>query len=525
MHRSPTDSTQERCPHAPNPPGTPGDPALLKGRTLIFTGVLLALFLGALDALVVGSAMPTIVSDLGGLHFYSWVFSSYMLLRAISLPIIGKLCDLYSTRKLYVFSISIFVISSVLAGAARNMTELILFRGLQGIGAGGTFALAMIVVSELSPPETRGKMLGLTSFVWGVASILGPATGGFIVTFLSWRWIFYINLPLGFIALITVVLYLKEFRHKKQKVAVDYAGIVTLSAGVLALLTAFMLGGRTYPWLSWKIGLLFLVTLLSTIGFYYAEKRAVEPVLALSFFKNKGFSLANGSAFFSSFAIFALSAFSPLFIQGALGKTPAQLGIAMIPLSLCWSLGSISCGQIITRKREKAFSLAGSIFLLVGAGSLLTFTASTPLAVCSGALATAGLGMGFVSVSTLLAVQNSLHSSNLGVATSSQQFARTVGGTIGIGVSGGFIASNFSNALAVAGNSSATGDLSATLPGGIEGLFQPEVLATLPPGLQDVFREAVAGAVTAVFWCAFAAAFVSLLFCCFFPAPAGPARD
>jgi len=267
-----------------------------KGRLLVVAAAMLALFLGAMDALVVGAAMPTIIADLGGLHLYSWVFSSYLLVRAIALPIFGKLCDLYSSKRLYLIAITTFVVSSLLGGMAQNMTQLIISRAIQGLGAGGTFALAYIVVADLAAPEKRAKMMGLISFVWGVASILGPVLGGFIVSVLSWRWIFYLNLPLGCAALLAILLYLEEGRVKRSDPSLDILGALTLSLAVLALLTVFLVGGRSYPWWSWEIIRLVVMAVGSTIGFCVAEKRAREPILALSFFRNLEFSAGNGSA-------------------------------------------------------------------------------------------------------------------------------------------------------------------------------------------------------------------------------------
>ena len=484
---------------------------------LLIAAALLALLLGALDALVVGAAMPTIVADLGGLHLYSWVFSAYLLTRAIALPIFGKLCDLFSSRRLYVAAIGIFVVSSVCAGAAHEMSLLIVFRALQGVGAGGTFALAYIVLSDISPPEQRGKMMGLISFVWGVASILGPALGGFIVNYFSWRWIFYINVPLGALALLGIVLYLEELREKKRETPIDFLGALTLSAAVLALLIASMLGGRSYDWFSMEIGGLLLTAAGAAVAFCHAERRAREPILELAFFRNRNFSLANASAFFSSFAIFSLSAFSPLFIQGALGKTPAQLGLTMVSLSLGWSGGAFLCGQLVNRAREKTFAVLGSLVLMAGTALTLTFTPGTALSTCSMVLALAGFGMGFVSISTLLIVQNSLDASNLGVATSSQQFFRTLGGTIGIGLSGSLATQSLTRILDGLANTPSSADipqsLSMLLSHNPESLLHPHVQGLLPESAQKLLQEALGQGVQAVFWAALATALLSLLLC------------
>ncbi|MHC1726367.1 MAG: MDR family MFS transporter [Syntrophobacteraceae bacterium] len=493
-----------------------------RAKAFLIIAALLALFLGALDALVVGAAMPTIVSDLGGLPLYSWVFSSYLLARAVSLPIFGKLCDLFSSRSLYLISIVIFIAGSLLAGIARNMEQLIVFRTIQGIGAGGTFALAYIVLSDLYPAEKRGKMMGLISFVWGISSILGPPVGGFIVAWLSWRWIFFINLPLGFLALIGIALYLTDVRQRKPGAAIDFLGALTLTISVTALLSLFLMAGRDYPWLSIETGMLFAVSAVAGACFCWAEKRAGEPILALEFFTRKQFSLANGAAFFSSFAIFSLSAFSPLFIQGVLGKDPAELGVAMVPLTLGWSLGAITCGQLVSAAREKAFSITGSLLLTAGTVLALVFSSpSVPVLLFSMLLAVAGVGMGFVSVPTLLLVQKSLTESDLGVATSSQQFARTLGGTIGIGISGGLLAGSMSTSLGLLLNSplkeSIAPLISESKSAHIEALLQPQVMAQLAPTLQDALRNSINDGVQTVLWSSLAASVISLIFCLLLP--------
>ncbi len=380
------------------------------------------------------------------------------------------------------------------------------------MGAGGTFALAYIVVADLSPPEKRGKMMGLISFVWGVASILGPAMGGFVVAYFSWRWIFYINGPLGCMALLGIVFFLKETRGKKAKASIDFQGSLTLTIAVLSFLTVFLLAGRSHPWLSIEVLGLLAASLAGGIGFYLAEKRAREPILALDFFRSRDFSLANGSAFFSSFTIFSLSAFSPLFIQGTMGKSAAQLGMAMVPLSLGWSIGAMTCGQLINRRRERPFCVLGSLLLAGGSATMLTFSDSTTLLACSAALGMAGLGMGFVSIPTLLIVQNSLDASNLGVATSSQQFARTLGGAIGIGVTGSLVTARIMDSLreaSVAGSEALTRHLAQ----GVESLFQPDVQALLSPDVRTLLKATLAQGVELVFWASLVTAVISLFLC------------
>ena len=492
-----------------------------KNRIFIIVAALLALFLGALDALVMGAAMPSIVAHLGGLHLYSWAFSSYLLSRAVALPLFGKLCDLYSNKKLFNVSICIFLAGSVWAGISQNMTQLILSRVIQGIGAGGSFALTYIVLSDISSPEKRGKMMSIASFVWGVASVLGPTIGGFIVNYFSWRWIFFINIPVGAVSLLGIFLYLIETREKRKAVSIDYLGILTLSSTILALLTAFLLAGRSYDWLSFQIVGLFAITAGTGLAFYHIEKRAKEPILSMDFFKLKGFRVGNGAAFFASFAIFSLSSFSPLFIQGALGKTPAQLGLAMVPLGLGWSFGALFCGQVVNLIGKRTASILGGVFLVVGSAMTLWFSSATSLMLCSIVLAVAGLGMGFVSIATLLLVQNSVDISNLGVATASHQFTRTLGGTMGIGISGSLVTVMFLNALEKVLSfdlqQKIDPELFSQIQQNVENIFRPEIQALLSIDVQRALQEAVGYGVMPMFWASLLASIVCLVFSILLP--------
>ncbi len=487
-----------------------------KSKIYIILATLLALFLGALDTLIMSAAMPTIIADLGGLHLYSWAFSSYMLSRAVSLPIFGKLCDLFENRILYGIAIGIFLLGSVLSGTSTSMTQLIFWRTIQGIGAGGNFALAYIVLSDISPPGKRGKMMSLASFVWGLASVLGPTIGGLIVTYVSWRWIFYINLPLGGFSLAGILIFLQETREKRKAVSLDLLGALTLSVSILSLLGAFLMGGREARWLSPEIMGLVLLFLISSAFFYIAEKRAPEPILPLPFFRIPGFSMGNLCVFCSSFAIFPLSAYIPLFIQGAMGKSPAQLGLAMISLSLGWSLGALLCGQIVERTGNRAAARFGGLCLMGGCGMTLFFTPATSLILCSAAVGLAGTGMGFISISTLLIVQESIDASNLGVATSSHQFTRTLGGTVGIGIAGSFLTAAFMRSMeGIMGRDwreKFPPQLQEKIGGSLEHLFSPEIQEGLSQTVQNALRTAMSQGIQIVFRAAFCAAILCLLF-------------
>lgn len=472
-----------------------------RGRLSVMAAALLALFLGALDALIVSAAMPTILADLGSLHLYSWVYSAYFLARAVSLPIFGKLADLYRNRNLFLTSIVIFTTGSILAGTAPNMAFLIVARVIQGIGAGGNFALVYIVIADIAPPGNRGRTLSLASSIWGIASVLGPTLGGFIVTYFSWRWIFFINVPLGLMCLLGIAVYLIEIRPKKDNVTLDLAGVFTLSVTILALLTLFLLGGRTDASQSPVMIGLGAITIAGAAGFYFAEKRAQEPILALQFFEIKGFRVGNGAVFLSSFAIFSYFAYAPLFIQGAMGKTPMQVGLAMLSLSLGWSVGSLALGQILDRLGQRPAALVGASCLVFGCAATLFFDTQTSMSTCFVVFLVIGIGMGFVTLSTLVVVQNSLDNTDLGVATASHQFARTLGGTVGIGICGGFVTARISEVtdLLIAGRSRGVSG-PADLRISVENLFQPEVQARLPADVQQALQSAVADGVSLIFW-------------------------
>ena len=490
-----------------------------KTRTLIIAAALLALFLGAMDALIMSAAMPTIVADLGGLHLYSWVYSAYFLSRAISLPIFGKLADLYNNKRIFIISIAVFVASSVAAGLSPNMMFLIMARVFQGIGAGGNFALVYIVLADISPPRERARTMSFASSIWGVASVLGPTLGGFIVTYLSWRWIFYINVPLGVMSMAGLAFYLKELREKKKTASLDLWGVVTLSTTILGLLTLFLTGGRSHGWFSLRMILLVVITVVSAVGFFYAERRAKEPILPLEFFKNKGFSTGNLAVFMSSFSIFALFAFAPVFIQGGLGRSPMQVGIAMLSLSLGWSAGSLILGQVANRMGIKRAAVTGAILLIAGSFLTVLFSVHTTMVTCFWVFMLTGLGMGFVTLATLVVVQNSVDVSDLGVATSSNQFARTLGGTVGVGVCGGLMNASLWRAMQgfVEDGLIPAGEGAAMHTDSLDTLMQPEFQARLSESVRTSFQAAIVGSVSIVFWIVLAAALVCLVFCALLP--------
>lgn len=486
----------------------------------IIVAALLALFLGAMDALVMSAAMPTIITELGGLDLYAWVYSAYFLARAVSLPVFGKLSDLLDTKKLFLFSIGLFILSSMAAGASPSMPFLIAARVFQGIGAGGVFALVYVVLSEVSLPGQRAKTLSFASSIWGISSVIGPTLGGVIVTYFSWRWIFYINVPLGILSYIGISLYLKDFREKRKTIYLDIKGVLLLSGFILSLLTIFITVGREFEWNSLPIMTLFFVTLAFAAGFYLAEKQAADPILDLRFFKYKGFAYGNLATFFCSLSIFSLFAYAPLFLQGALEQTPMQVGWAMLSLSLGWSMGSLVLGRIMGRIGAKTASLVGGVLMVTGSALTLGFSLTTTMVHSFIVFQMVGLGMGFITLSTLILVQESLTKKDLGVATSFHQFSRTLGGTIGVGICGGLATSGLLNRLEEASRI-LDPQLLVQLRESVEILFKPEFTAMMTQEARQILQEAVLKGVSSIFWVVCISAILGFLCCLLLPGGRG----
>jgi len=444
------------------------------------------------------AAMPTIISELGGLHLYAWTYTAYFLARAVALPIFGKLSDIYSLKTLLLFAISLFLVASIAAGISPSMEFLVVTRIFQGLGGGGVFALVYVVLTVVSTPEHRAKTLSFASAVWGIASLVGPTLGGFIVTWFSWRWIFFINIPLGLVSLYGIAVYFREFRKKTAGKDIDFSGAILLSGFIIGLLTLIMSGGRELPVTSMPFILIAFATAISGGCFYIVEMRAEDPVLDFRFFKYPYYALGNALVFFASFAIFALFAYAPILLQGALSQTPLQVGYAMLSLSLGWSMGSLLAGRNINRIGQKRAALTGAILMVIGTGMTLGFSRTTGMTECFGAFLIVGLGMGFLTLTTLLVVQNCVEPAYLGVATSFHQFSRTMGGTIGVGLCGGIVTQRLIDELTTAGQNLPEA-LIRMLKESTANLFQKKFQAMIPDGMEVLLQDAVLNGVFLAF--------------------------
>jgi len=468
-------------------------PAQDQRRVLvIFSGLMLALLISSLDQTIVSTALPTIVSDLGGLSQLSWVITGYLLASTVSTPLWGKLGDLYGRKPLFQASIVLFLAGSALCGLSQNMAELILFRAVQGLGAGGLLVLTQAIIADVVPPRQLGRYQGLFGAVFGVSSVAGPLLGGFFVDNLSWRWIFYINLPIGAAALLVITLALPAVSEQRHH-AIDYLGTALLAAAATSLVLLTTLGGNTYPWASAPTYMLAIAGVICIIGFVLAERRAAEPVMPLELFRNRVFVYASAIGFAVGFALFGATTFLPLFLQVVNGASPTASGLRLLPMVVGILLTSTLSGQLISRLgRYKIFPIAGTALMTVGLFLLSRMNEQTSLLVQSLSMLVLGLGLGLVFQVLVIVVQNAVEYRNLGAATSDTTFFRSIGGSFGTAVFGAI----FSNQLA--GHLSS---LASTLPPGVK-LSAAEGVASLrllPPAVQAEVIHAYALSLSTVF--------------------------
>ena len=413
-------------------------------RNLAAFGVMLAIFLFAIDATIVSTAMPTIVAKLGGLDLYSWVFSIYMLTSALTTPLFGKLSDLYSRRRLMLIGIAIFVIGSTLCGAAQSMETLVLFRAIQGLGGGAIYALSFIVVGVLYAPEQRGKMQGIISGIWGIASILGPLTGGIIVENWSWRWAFFVNLPITAVAVGLIAVGLKETRLERRVHKLDVAGTLTLFSALLLLFYALSRANR--PLNGELVGITAGALSLLSI-FYFIERRAAEPIMPLDIFALKFFRSSSAVATLAAMGVFGAVSYLPLYLQGVIGLSASRAGMVLLFLSVTWTAGSLLAGQAINRVGYRAVAMTGMALLTVGYSFFVVFESDLSVLSIIVAGMLIGAGMGMANLTTLVAVQNSVPHHRIGVATSTVMLFRTFGGAFAVSLMGTVLFNQMQNGL------------------------------------------------------------------------------
>jgi EmrB/QacA subfamily drug resistance transporter len=422
--------------------------SLPKRQVIItFVGVMLAMFLGSLDQTVVGTAMPRIISDLGGFSHYTWVTTAYIITSAVTIPIIGKLTDMYGRKYFYIGGLILFILASILCGLSNTMNQIIIFRGIQGIGAGVMMANAFTVIGDIFPPAERGKYQGLMSGVFGLSSIVGPTLGGYVTDTLSWHWVFFINVPLGLIVILLFIFFFPNFRPDNRRHRIDYLGVVLLILTVVPIMLALSWGGTEYAWDSPQIIGMFILTAIALVLFIFVERRSREPILPLSLFGNRIVAVSELVIFFSAFGMFGGIIFIPLFFQGVLGATATTSGSFLTPMMLGMVVGSFLSGQMLSRTggHYRNQGIAGLAIMGVGLVLLSRMTVETSYAGAVVNIVITGFGLGITMPLYTIAVQNVVPYSVLGVATSSTAFFRSLGGSVGLAILGSVMNNKFAS--------------------------------------------------------------------------------
>ncbi|MGW6100692.1 MDR family MFS transporter [Streptomyces sp. NPDC055157] len=450
---------------------------------VVMLALMITMLLAMLDNLIVGTAMPTIVGDLGGLEHLSWVVTAYTLATAASTPIWGKLGDMYGRKAIFLTSIVLFLIGSVLSGMAQDMGQLIGFRAIQGLGAGGLMVGVMAIIGDLVPPRERGKYQGLMAGVMAIAMIGGPLVGGTITDHLGWRWSFYINLPLGAVALamVTVVLHLPNKERTKAKV--DYLGAGLLTLGITAIVLVTTWGGSEYAWDSAVIMELAAIGVVSLVGFLFVETKAAEPIIPLHIFRNRNFTLMSLVGFMSGFVMFGAVLFLPLFQQSVQGASATNSGLLLLPMLLSMMIVSLIAGRVTTSTgKYKIFPIIGSVLMVAGLFLLAQMDTDTTRFTSGVYMAVLGAGMGFLMQITMLVAQNSVELKDMGVASSATTLFRTLGSSFGVAIMGALFTGRVQDEMAARGGGTATAK-SAQL--------DAASLAKLPDPVREAYQFAV----------------------------------
>ncbi len=475
---------------------------------IVLPGLLLAILLAMLDNLIVSTALPRIVGDLGGVAHLSWVVTAYILASTITTPFYGKLGDMYGRKKFFITAIVIFLVGSALSGLSQSMAELIAFRALQGLGAGGLMVSAMATLGDIVAPRERGRYMSYMMVVMMLATIGGPLLGGFITTAFSWRWIVYINIPVGGAArvylLATLHVPAKKVSHK-----VDYLGGSLLAVAATALILLATWGGTQYPWGSARIIGLGLITAAATVAFCVTETRAAEPMLPLHVFRNRNFSLTMALTFLTGLAMFGALTFLPLYQQTVQGESPTVSGLALTPMMLGVTVTSIVAGQVTTKTgRYKVFPILGGAIMAVGMYLLTGLDVGTTRLTSAVYYVVLGLGMGFLMQMVSVIAQNSVQQKDMGVASSARMFFQQIGGSLGVAAFGAVFARRLTGSLAAAASRGGSGaHVSAS-----GGQLDPATVDSLPAQVKHDVFFAIAHAVQGVFiWALPAAVLIFVL--------------
>jgi EmrB/QacA subfamily drug resistance transporter len=453
---------------------------------LLMGGLMTGMLLAALDQTIVGTALPTIVGELKGINHYSWVVTAYLLASTASTPLYGKISDLYGRRPVLLFAILTFMVGSLLAGASQNMTELILFRGVQGLGAGGLMTLAFTIVSDVVSPRDRGRYMGMFGAVFGLSSVAGPLVGGYFAQLgtSGWRWIFYVNVPLAILAVIVINHVLRMVPHHRREHKIDWAGAGLMVVSVVSLLLALSFGGtKGWAWSSARVISLFVVAVAFAVAFVMTERRAAEPILPLHLFRGRTFTISNIATFIVGFAMFGSIIYVPLYLQIVKGASPTKSGLLMLPMMAGVIGTSIITGRLISKiGRYKWFPVAGVALMAAGLIMFTQLHVDTPLWQSFIDMLVVGIGIGSAMQPLVLAVQNGLSLRDMGAGTAAATFFRSLGGAVGVAALGAVL----SNKLSSLGSGGAS-------------VNDPASINALPAAARETIRQVFVGALHPIF--------------------------
>ncbi len=407
-------------------------------RPFVLAAVMLAMFIGAVEATIVATAIPAIVGDLGGFPLYSWVFSAYLLMNTVTVLIYGKLSDLFGRKPIITIGISIFLLGSLLCGFATSMKQLIMFRLIQGLGAGAVTPIATTIVGDIYTKEERANIQGYLSSVWGISAIMGPAVGGLLVQFVSWRWVFWVSIPLGLLSILGIWLFLHE-KVEKKRAEIDYKGASLFTIAVLSLMFILVEGGARLPWNSPQLMSLVIIALIAFTLFFFQERKTIEPMVPFSIWRVRPIFIANVVSFTTGMMLIGISSFLPVFVQGVMEKSATIAGFTLTAMSVGWPVASTIAGKVLLKIGFRLTSIIGGLFLMIGSTLFVTII---PGAGPIGAALSSfffGAGMGFTSTSFIVLIQESVRWNQRGIATASNMFMRNLGNTVGAALLGGIL--------------------------------------------------------------------------------------
>ena len=470
-----------------------------RGVMAVFAGLMLGSLVASLNMTLVAPALPTIVAELGGIADYSWIPISAMLASTIVVPVAGKLSDIYGRKPLYMTGIVVFAVGSALSGLAPNFWFLVFARFVQGAGMGFIMPLSQAIIGDIISPRERGKYQGMMGASFGVASIIGPAAGGFITQNFSWRWLFFINIPFALLTLAVVAIWM-HVPNERRKHAIDVWGSITLSAGISCALLATVWGGTQYSWSSWQIVGLYSAAAILLAAFVWVERRAPEPVLPLGLWKSSIFTFSNIAGMCIAMSMFGAIFFLPVFVQGVIGNSVTNSGAILVPMLVAMVISSIGSGQLISRTgRYKIPLLVGLVVMGAGFYMLSTFDVNTTNQTAIEAMILIGLGLGVTMQTYTLVVQNSVSRRDMAVATSATQLSRSIGAAVGIAILGTILSEGLATSMAKYLPAAALKQFQASGSSTAGAVFDPTVLAHLPPAIAAGIRHGLADALHPVF--------------------------